>query len=58
MFFNTKRSDLKSVNRTLQLLLDFHAVKIDNEQFQNKYAQLINLRNILFKTVNKENYHV
>ena len=48
MFFNSKSSDLKSVDRTLKLLSDFHAVPLDNPQFLKKYGQLVKLRNLLF----------
>jgi len=41
--FNTKKSDLQCVERTIKLLAGYHAVPIENEQFVKQYRQLIRM---------------
>lgn len=42
-----RKSKYNAVTQTINLLLNFHAVTIDNDQFQNRYYQLLQLQKLL-----------
>lgn len=42
-----RRSKAKAVQTTIDLLLNYHGVTIENEQFQHRYYQLLQLQNLL-----------
>lgn len=53
MFFHTKTTDLKAVERTIKLLAGYHAVPLDNEQFVTQYRHLISMYLVLCKQKGK-----
>jgi hypothetical protein len=47
--FNSKKSDLQSVNKTLMLLSDYHALPMSHPIFLKQYKHLIQLQTLLQK---------
>lgn len=49
MFWNSKKTDLQCVERTLKLLAGFHAMSMNNPPFLKQYRSLIQMYFVLCK---------
>lgn len=47
--FKRKTKEIKSIEKTLKMLADYHGMNMDNEQFLRQYRHLISMYFLLVK---------